>query len=313
MSIATLGLHIIDVLARPVPDRKSDDIIIVDEMAMTVAGTAAAPALTIAKLGGKVSSFGVVGADEFGEFLIRSMRECGVDVSSIVRLSELPTSSSILTVRQDGSRPGMHVIGATEELRSETFDRERLFQHEILFLGGLGLIPHLDGKPAAVLLREAKERGITTAVDTILRGTEADRPAVLPALEHTDYFFPNDEDALRLTGESSIEDAIMRLHSWGVKNVLVTRGGEGATVSLSDGRLLHFPTLAVPVVDTTGCGDAFAAGFLLSLDEGQPIEECVRFALACGSLTATRLGSVAGITDREQVEAARAAIRDAAA
>jgi sugar/nucleoside kinase (ribokinase family) len=152
------------------------------------------------------------------------------------------------------------------------------------------------------VLRRARERGIVTTMDFIPSGSPRDREALLPALEHVDYLLPSEEDALAFAGAETRREAIDFYLAAGVSTVLITMGGEGVSISSGDEHDLRLPAYRVEVVDTTGCGDAFSAGFITGLVEGRPAAEAAELGLASGSLVATGLGSDAGITDRASVE-----------
>jgi sugar/nucleoside kinase (ribokinase family) len=81
----------------------------------------------------------------------------------------------------------------------------------------------------------------------------------------------------------------------GTAGVAVTRGAEGCSLDWGDG-IIGLPAIEVPVIDTTGCGDAFDAGFITALLTGCDYEQAAWLAVACGSLVATGLGSDAGLT-----------------
>ena len=112
--VALVGVHILDVLGRPVeaiPAGQGSARLA--EIRATAAGTAAGTAVDLAKLGAEVSVFGAVGADLLGDILIAAMSAHGIDTSGLVRKSGAQTSATILPIRPDGSRPALHVPGAS--------------------------------------------------------------------------------------------------------------------------------------------------------------------------------------------------------
>lgn len=112
--IAVVGAHILDVLGRPVdsipPGQGSARLA---EIRATAAGTAAGTAVDLAKLGAQVRSFGAVGTDLLADILLLAMSTAGVDTTGVVRKAAVQTSATILPIRADGSRPALHVPGAT--------------------------------------------------------------------------------------------------------------------------------------------------------------------------------------------------------
>src|SRR5215218_10386853 len=113
MTAIAMGVHVLDVLVRPVeaiPEGQGGQL--VEEIRMTAAGSAGGFALVLAKLGADVSSAGAVGSDPAGDMLLRLLERDGVDTSLLLRRDDVQTSASVLPIRPDGSRPAFHVIGA---------------------------------------------------------------------------------------------------------------------------------------------------------------------------------------------------------
>ncbi|HEY2437748.1 MAG TPA: carbohydrate kinase family protein, partial [Solirubrobacteraceae bacterium] len=110
MSAVAMGVHVVDVLARPVGDiPEGQGGALVDEIRITAAGSAGGTAVTLAKLGAKVASAGAIGTDALGDVLLELLGERGVDTAALVRREGVQTSASVLPIRPDGSRPAFHV------------------------------------------------------------------------------------------------------------------------------------------------------------------------------------------------------------
>ena len=119
MTVIAMGVHVLDVLVRPVeeiPEGQGGQL--VDQIKMTAAGSAGGTALTLAKLGATVHSAGAIGADPIGDLLVTLLERDGVDTSLLVRRDSEQTSSSVLPIRPDGSRPAFHVVGRQRHVRS---------------------------------------------------------------------------------------------------------------------------------------------------------------------------------------------------
>ena len=125
---------------------------------------------------------------------------------------------------------------------------------------------------------------------------------------HADYLLPNDEQVLGLTGASSVEDAAAALLERGVGCVAATCGASGALVATSDGATT-VPAFEVDVVDTTGCGDAFTAGFLTGVLSGRTPAEAAVLGNATAAQVAQGLGTDHGDFDLETVAAFAASAR----
>lgn len=156
MPVLTVGLHIVDILGRHVDAvPEGQGVALIDEIRMTVAGTAAGTAVDLAKLGVNVRTFGVVGNDELGGWLRSKMTNVGIDTSGIATVDSHPTSSTILPIRSNGERPALHVQGANVLLDASHVPTEALAAAKVLHVGGTCLLPMLDGEPTALTLAAA--------------------------------------------------------------------------------------------------------------------------------------------------------------
>jgi sugar/nucleoside kinase (ribokinase family) len=293
--VSVIGLYILDVLGRPVvaiPERGNVDFI--EEIRLTVAGTAGGTVVDAAKLGLRSLAVGAVGDDEKADFVLATMQKFGIDTSGMQRLKGPPTSATILNVRPNGERPALHVRGASDHFDVAPEQYDQVFDAPIVHLGGTGLLRTLDGEKSRVLLAEAKKRGCTVTFDLIAANAET-IAIVQPLLPFIDYFMPSIEEARDMSGRATPEDCASFYFDRGTTCCVFTLGAEGAYYAHRDGTRLHVPAYPVEVVDTTGCGDAFDAGFITALHHRMEPELAVRFAQAAAALVATGLGSDAGI------------------
>lgn len=297
--VSVIGLYILDILGRPIeriPDRGNVEFI--DEIRLTVAGTAGGTVVDTAKLGLKSLAVGAVGGDEKADWVLMTLGKFGVDTSAMQRLAGVPTSSTILNVRPNGDRPALHVRGASDHFDVAPSSYDQVFDAPIVHLGGTGLLRKLDGKRSVELLAEAKRRGCTTTFDLIAATAET-AELVLPLLPYVDYFMPSIEEAQDISGKKGPEECAKFYLGHGAGACVFTLGGDGAYYAHSDGARLSSPAYAIDIVDTTGCGDAFDAGFIAALHHKMDVETALRFAQASAALVATGLGSDAGIESFE--------------
>lgn len=298
--VVVIGAHILDVLGRPVesipPGQGSARL---SEIKATAAGTAAGTAVDLAKLGADVLSVGAIGDDLLGDMLIAAMRGHGVDTSGLVRKPDAQTSATILPIRPNGERPALHVPGATSLLGRCDIDLTRLAGARALMIGAPDRLGRFvqDGLPEVI----AAADGALVAVDVLGPGSPSALDRIRPLLASTDWFMPNGDQLLGLTGQPDHFSAIKEVLAIGAGGVAVTLGADGCLVATRDGDPVHLPALPTEVVDTTGCGDAFDAGMITGLLLGRDPVSAAMIGLACGALVATGLGSDAGITDLEQV------------
>jgi sugar/nucleoside kinase (ribokinase family) len=293
-----MGVHVLDVLVRPVetiPEGQGGQL--VDEIRMTAAGSAGGTALVLAKLGASVQSAGAVGTDSLAEMLLGLLTRDGVDTSLLVRRDGVQTSASVLPIRPDGSRPAFHVVGANAHYGPADVDWDAVAAASYLHLGGPEV---MGGEPAAEILGRAREHGAVTSADVLAPGDTGILEWIAPALPELDYLLPNDEQAIGFTGEPDIESACRALVARGVGCVAVTCGADG--VLLSDGETVErVPAFEVDVVDTTGCGDAFSAGFLRGLALGRDRRSAAELGCATAAIVAQGLGTDYGNFDLDTV------------
>ncbi len=301
--VSVVGLYILDILGRPVtgiPEGGNVDFI--EEIRLTVAGTAGGTVVDLAKLGLSCQAVGAVGSDEKADFVIDRMAQFGIDCRNMARLEGVETSATILNVRPNGDRPALHCRGASDHFDVSSAVLPDVLDCRFLHLGGTGLLAKLDGEPSRALLQAGQEAGCVTTWDLVGAGQDTWK-FVEPLLPHIDYFIPSIEEAEILSGIKGVEENIQFFHSRGVKCCVLTMGGEGSMIAMGEDRI-HVGVYDIDVVDSTGCGDAYTAGFIAGLTDERSLNECAHLGTAAASLVASGLGSDAGITDRAQVEAA---------
>ena len=294
MNAVVMGVHVLDVLVRPVeaiPDGQGGQL--VEQIKVTAAGSAGGAALVLAKLGADVRSAGAIGTDAAGDMLLALLQRDGVDTSLLLRRADVQTSASVLPIRPDGSRPAFHVVGANATYGPDDVDWNAIGNATHLHLGGPEF---MGGEAAAQILSEARSRGLTTSADILAPGDSGITEWIAPAFEHLDYLLPNDEQVLGFSGSSDLVAGCRWLLDRGVGCVAATRGAEGAVVVSADG-VEEVPAFSVDVVDTTGCGDAFSAGFLRGLSLDRSLHDSAVLGCAAAALVAQGLGSDHGDFD----------------
>ncbi|MEV4076432.1 carbohydrate kinase family protein [Nonomuraea fuscirosea] len=296
MTVVTVGVHIVDILARPVEHiPEGQDTVLVDQIRLTAAGAAAGTAVDLVKLGHDVVTMGAIGDDELGDFLLMILAKRGVDVSRLVRRPGEQTAASILPIRPDGGRPSFHVPGANLGVTYADLDTETLLRARAIHLGGMDVTFGLGDPAFFELLDAARANGAVVTMDLL-----SELPDLLGMarafLPHVDYVLPNESQALLTTGTDDVESAARALLADGPRGVLVTLGEAGSLVVTEDG-VRRVPALKTDVADTTGCGDAYCAGFVTGLLHDQDVLTAARWGTAAAARVATGLGSDAGLTD----------------
>jgi sugar/nucleoside kinase (ribokinase family) len=299
MRAIAMGVHVLDVLVRPVEEiPEGQGGTLVEQIRITAAGSAGGTALVLAKLGAPVQSAGAIGTDAVGDMLLGLLQRDGVDTSLLLRRDDVQTSASVLPIRPTGERPAFHVVGANATYGPDDAPWDAIAEATHLHLGGPEF---MGGEAAAQILSRAREGGAVTSADILAPGDMGVLEWIAPILPHLDYLLPNDEQVLGFTGESDLAAGCRALVERGVGCVIATLGGEGVLIVDTDGEE-RVPAFEVDVVDTTGCGDAFSAGFLRGLALGRDRRAAAELGCAAAALVAQGLGTDHGDYDLAAAE-----------
>ena len=296
--VACLGVHIVDVLARPIASPPlAGGRHMVDEVRITAAGTAAGTSVDLAKLGIETVVLGAIGDDELGELLVQMLDRHGVDTTRLVRKQDDRTSVSILLIGDDGERQVVvRLPGANGHLSLDDVDFDAIAEADLLHVGGVDVLGKFAGAPLLEVMAFAHSRGVPTSLDVLGPCDERIAERLAPALRDADYFLPNADQLTGMTGCSEPAEAAAALRRLGVGCVVATLGADGSLVS-SDRGEAFLPAFDVPVLDTTGCGDAFAAGFIVGVLSGRDEQSAAWLGTAAAAQVVQGLGSDAGIRD----------------
>ena len=294
--ILCLGILVADVVGRPmhaVPE--PGRLVLVDEMGLHTGGCAVNAATALVNLGLPVEVIGKVGADPFGDFIVDAMQERGIGTRGVKRDLEAGTSATMVMVDPDGERRFVHYIGANAYLTKEDVDLQLVSEAAILHIGGSLVLPGIDGEPTADLLQQARSLGVTTFLDTVWDDTGRWMTLLEPSLPYIDYFIPSLPEAQAITGLNEPGDVARALIDHGAGVVALKKGADGCLVMSADKETLRLPAFDVEVVDATGAGDAFAAGFITGIWQGWSLEKTAQFASAVGALCVTGVGASGGV------------------
>ena len=304
VDLSAVGFVVLDTLcahADAMPPRGGASF--VDQMTMTVAGTAGATALDCAMLGLKVRIASEVGCDPMGDWLLSALQTAGVDTSLISRNSDLQTAMSMLPISKDGARSAFFVPGTSNSFSLDDAGIEAACDARIVHLGGTGLLHNFDGLPSQKLLKRAKQLGRITVFDLIL-ANDATIQLVEPLLPYIDYFIPSIEESRVMAGGGSPAQVATWFKNRGVKNAIITLEGDGVWVDPETAPAFQLPAHKIDVIDTTGCGDSFTAGIVTGLAKNWELRQCARFANTVAAHVAQGLGSQGILKDFDSTLAA---------
>lgn len=300
MDVLSLGIFVADVLGRPIDSfPEKGKLVLFDELEIHAGGCANNTSIALSRLGVSVGAMGKIGNDNFGELIQQNLTEDRVDTAGIIRDSNTNTSYTFVAIASDGERSFCHYIGANGEVNEDELNWEIIKSTKILHIAGALVMPKFDGQPMANVFQKAKELGITTSLDTAWDATGKWMETLEPCLPFVDIFLPSITEAEHLTGLSKPKDISDFLHNYGIHTIGIKMGERGSYVSTPEDELF-VPAYSVNIVDTTGAGDAYVAGFLTGMVKGWDIKTTAELASATGAACVTAIGTTAGIKNLEE-------------
>jgi sugar/nucleoside kinase (ribokinase family) len=269
-----------------------------ESFSMHLGGSSANSASCLAGLGADVSFWGKVGADAFGDFVLREFQQRHIDTGNVIQDSLIHTGACV-ALSYSSDRALISYLVSIASLQFQDFPIDLLGEFDHLHSGSIFIQEGL--KPDFVrLFKMAKEHSLTTSLDSGWDPAgrwQIDFQSLLPFV---DYFLPNEAEALHITGKGSIEDAIEELGKCG-STIIVKRGERGA-LARAGNQVWQASAFEIDAVETTGAGDCFNAGLLYALIEnGQEISAALQFANGCGAIGASTPGGASARLTSEEV------------
>lgn len=270
---------------------------LVDAYELEMGGSCSIFACQAARLGLRTIVLGKVGEDDFGRLILRRLGECGVDLRHVETDPALKTGLSV-ALCPPGDRAILTYIGTIAVLEEKDVSDALLASARHLHHGSHFL--HSGLRPAmGRIFQRARALGLTTSLDT--NWDPEDRwEGIAGLLPLCDVAFPNEEEALRISGAHNLEEAAAWFLARGVSILALKLGKQGARIYTREGQVLSQAAIPVSGGDSIGAGDSFDAGFLTGWLSGLPLERSLEIAMACGRGVASRIGGLAGQLTREQ-------------
>jgi sugar/nucleoside kinase (ribokinase family) len=256
-------------------------------------GSAANTLAGLAALGASCAFIGQVADDQFGKVFAHDIRAGGIAFDTPSRPADPPTAQCLIFVTPDGQRTMNTFLGASQYLPAEALDETQIAAASVLYLEGYLWDPEEPRKAmrrAIAAARAAGRKVAFTLSDAFVIARHGDDFRQLIAEGQIDILFANEHELAALTGIEDFHEGITHLGGK-VGTVVVTRSEKGAH-ALSGGEHAHVPAEPIEkVVDTTGAGDLFAAGFLFGHVRGRSLEQSLKLGAICAAEVISHYGA----------------------
>ncbi len=277
---------------------KGDEEVAIQDVKEQPGGSAANTIYGLGKLGKKVGFFGSVGGDFEGRAVLGSLESVGVDTSKIAIKSKTRTGLVIGIVDAAGERSLYIAPGANNLLEIDDIDLDLLSTSDFLHLTSFVNEDQLQVQTSMADSLSGKTK-LSFSPGSLYAKMGMD--ALSSMIERTHVMFMNEVESTILTGCKAFEEASEALIQNGCKIVVVTLGERGCYIS--DGSLKeHVEAFKTAVVDTTGAGDSFCAGFLYGLSEGKDLISCGKIGNFVASKCISKIGARTGLPDRDELD-----------
>ena len=300
-SISVLGIYVADLAffgkSIPIPG----ETLIGESYVIGPGGKGSNQAVAAAKAGAKTYFLSKIGDDQFGSMATKIYDEAGVDYSKLIISSEHATGAAGILVDQQSGKNAINVVpGAAGALTNEDIDKasEVIINSEVF-------LTQLEAPKSVVFysLQMAHDNNVTTILNPAPAASI--NKNIFPLI---DYFTPNETEASfyvdhEVENESDAKKASEQFLEWGIKNIIITMGEKGSYFANKE-QQFQIPIIKLenPVVDTTGAGDAFNAGFAVALTEKKNIKDAIKFATATAGLSTTKKGTANSMPSRSEID-----------
>ncbi|MDI9624073.1 MAG: carbohydrate kinase family protein [Methanothermobacter sp.] len=279
MDIVSVGTANIDFILKVPSFVEPDTEMNIEKLHLSPGGSALNFAIHATRNGLKTGIVAKLGLDYFGDIIYNRLKDEGVDIKGLSRTSET-TGMAFISVDRTGRRSIYSFMGANKELKIGKREIDYISKADLIHLGGTYLEIAFPAAEHANLLSFAPGALLAAYGISTLR----------PILQNTDVLFLNEHELKLLTGKSP-KEGINLLIDEGIPLIVITRGSKGAEVHTKKD-LVKYKVKEVKALDTTGAGDAFAAGFIASWTKGESLNSCLKKAHGCALKNLKKLGAI---------------------
>lgn len=319
--VITMGELLIDFI----PYEKDCKLKDVNKFSKAAGGAPANVAAALGRIGCSTGFIGMIGKDSFGDFLLETMAEQGVNIQQIIRTDEAMTTLAFVSLQADGERDFAFYRkpGADMLLKQDEIDLDYLKSADIFHFGTISLTDEPVRSTTKFLVKKAKENGSLITFDPNIRiplwNHELDKlkQEYLKVLPDVDLLKLNIEELRKLHPDqtSKLDDQInfenlkavaKSIFAQGPKYIVITDGSNGSYF-ISENHAFHAKTEKVKALDTTGAGDAFMAGILSKLIAKDNLEDlnwesALKRANKFGAITCSRYGAIPALPDKDDLD-----------
>jgi ribokinase len=294
MEAIVFGNITLDVICKPVDEVPRRDSLAFEEVVVAPGGCGSNVAIGLSAKGISTALVGRIGDDDAAYLVNRYWRKVGLETRYVRRVKGLPTGTSVGLIDSDCQPRFVHTSGANKTLNPEALNIEKYLREGArhLHIGGFFVLPGLMQGNLDEKIEQAHHYGISTTLDVVRSIRMSDTALLWACMPHLDVFLCNQTEAGRLSGESDPVQAARMLQSKGAGAVIVKLGAEGCLLSSSAENERIPGVLPERVIDTTGAGDAFAAGLIAARLRGKGLVEACRDANQAGARAVEQLGAI---------------------
>ena len=301
MSISILGIFVADLCffgdEIPVPGKT----VLGKKYIIGPGGKGSNQAIAASRAGGDVSFITKLGQDNYADMALKLYQEAGVNTQAVVLDSNLSTGAAGILINQQTGENAINVVPGA----AATIDRKFIDDNLSIINNSKIFLAQLETSIDATMyaLKLAKKNGCTTILNPA--------PATnLPedCFENVDFFTPNETEAgffinQSIESEKDCQSAAKVFLDKGIRNILITLGEKGCFFKNNEEEfLIPAKKLSVPVVDTTGAGDAFNGAFTVALSKNKNYKEAIEFASLVAGISVTREGAANSMPTIEEIE-----------
>ncbi|MBI3788962.1 MAG: carbohydrate kinase family protein [Ignavibacteriales bacterium] len=294
--VAVAGVSVVDIIGRSIDVQqlpKRGGLQFLDSIMLTTGGNVSNVGIDLQKLGLRTVAITRIGDDTLGRFLQHQYVASGMKINGVLEDTTDQTSATIVCVGEDGERTFLHTRGCMKNFRAgDVLGNIHLIkQSKILAFGYLGLLPEVEKDFPMMFQTIKRQASVEILLDTA-GAPNCTQKLMKEFLPYVDYFIPSLEEAIRLTGKKQPEEIIQVFRQAGAPKVVgVKLGKEGCYIStMYEGRYIKSMRVN-KVIDTTGAGDAFVAGFLAGILKGYNPFESARIGNAVAADCITAIGA----------------------